>query len=137
MRYLGIDYGHKRIGIALSDEEGWIAFPMAQFSGVVFLRVVREIQKVVKKEKIGKIIIGLPITFGGKESLQARETREFGQKLHNLVQLPIEYENEILSTKMAERGGTAKQKIDSSAAAIILQSYLDKLPTNKSRIIHE
>ena len=130
-RYLGIDYGHKRTGIALSDEEGRMAFPLTQLSGTDFLRVVREIKKIIKKEKIGKVIIGLPITFDGKESLQTREVMAFGRKLGKMVLLPIEYENEILSTKMAERGGTAKQKIDSSAAAIILQSYLDKRIRNQ------
>lgn len=125
MRYLGIDYGHKKIGIAVSDEEGRIAFPLvelpAEFGGFV-----KEIKKIIKKKSIQKIIIGLPVTFSGKESFQTRAVREFGCELERVVQLPVEYENEVLSTKLAERGGTPQKMINAASAAIILQSYLDK-----------
>src|SRR3989338_6281497 len=126
MRYLGIDYGHKRIGIALSDEGGRIAFPFSQIPAKSPAFIVKEIKKIIKKEKIEKIIIGLPITFSGQDSLQTNAVREFGRYLGEMLQLPIEYENEVLSTKMAERGGTSKHNIDAASAAIILQSYLDR-----------
>ena len=125
MRYLGIDYGHKRIGIALSDEGGRMAFPLTELSAE-FGNFVKEIRKIIKKESVGKIIIGLPITFGGKESFQTQAVREFGEELKKMLQLPMEYENEILSTKLAERGGSPKSKINASAAAVILQSFLDR-----------
>lgn|SRR3989338_6621864 len=126
MRYLGIDYGHKRIGIAISDEGGVMAFPFSRILAKSPAFIVKEIKKIIKKKRIEKIVLGLPITFGGQDSLQTNAVKEFGRYLGKMLQLPIEYENEILSTKMAERGGTVKQKIDSSAAAIILQSYLDR-----------
>lgn len=126
MRYLGIDYGHKRIGIAISDEEGRMAFPLTELPAE-FGNFVKEIRKIIKKESVEKIVIGLPITFGGKESFQAKAVKEFGRELGKMVQLPMEYENEVLSTKLAERAGTPKSKINASAAAVILQSYLDKI----------
>lgn len=104
-----------------------MAFPLKQLPISNRQPPTKEIKRIVKKERVGKIIIGLPLTFGGKESFQARAVKEFGKTLQKMVKLPVEYENEVLSTKMAERGGTAQQKIDSSAAAIILQSYLDRV----------
>ncbi len=126
MRYLGIDYGKKRIGTALSDEEGRLAFPMVVLQNTGFSAVVKKIEKIAKKEGVSKIVIGLPMTFGGQVSEQTRNVKEFGEKLAGLLQLPMEYENEVLSTKMAERGETVNEHIDSASAAIILQSYLDK-----------
>lgn len=132
MRYLGIDYGHKRIGVSLSDEGGRMAFPLIELPAE-FGSFIKEVKKIIKKEPVGKIIIGLPITFGGKESYQAEAVREFGRELEKMVQLHVEYENEVLSTKLAERSGTPKSKINASAAAVILQSYLDKIQISKSK----
>lgn len=119
MRYLGIDYGEKRIGLALSDEGGKIAMPY----GVV--NYFNKILSILKKEKVGKIVIGLPVGFSGQESAQTLETKKFAEALGKKVKLPIELENEVLSTKIASRF-SAKDKIDASSAAVILQSYLDK-----------
>ena len=119
MRFLGIDYGEKRIGLAISDEDGKIAFPygvVGSFSKIISL---------AKKEKINKIIIGLPISFSGQESAQALKIRRFAEALQKKVKLPIEFENEVLTTKIASYG-SKRDKIDASSAAIILQSYLDK-----------
>lgn len=126
MKYLGIDYGRKRMGLAVSDEEGRIAFPRMQFTTYNFLHTVKTLSDIVKKDLVEKIIVGLPVTFGGKESAQTVEARAFGEKLKKAIQLPIEFENEMLTTKMAIRGGIAKSKVDASSAAIILQSYLDR-----------
>jgi putative Holliday junction resolvase len=124
MRYLGIDYGRKRIGLALSDKEGKVAFPYSVVSDL------KRVAVAAKKEGAGKIIIGLPVSFSGKESKQAEETRAFAEKLKKRVKLPIEFENEILSTKIASKTAP-KGKLDASAAAIILQSYLDRETRNQ------
>ena len=126
MRYLGIDYGSKRIGIAISDEEGRIAFPRVTFDGTDEKKALLEIQDIVKKEAISKIIIGIPISFGGQSTAQTKVVRQFGDTLSPLVQLPVEFENEILTSKMGRDAGIPKDRLDASAAAIILQSYLDK-----------
>ena len=126
MRYLGIDYGKKQMGLALSDTEGRIAFPRTQLTTYNLQLTIKSINDVIKKEGIEKIIVGLPITFGGKESAQTAEARAFGEKLQKAVQLPVEFENELLTTKMAFKSGVAKNKVDAASAAILLQSYLDK-----------
>ncbi|MDP3710419.1 MAG: Holliday junction resolvase RuvX [bacterium] len=127
MKLLGIDYGSKNIGLALSDEDSKIAFPY----GVVYNKsgVLDEIISVVRKEKISKIILGLPVPFAGRENKQTQEVRDFAKKLEQKIKLPVEFQNEILTTKSAKAGST-KETIDSSAAAIILQSYLDKKATS-------
>lgn len=126
MRYLGIDYGKKRIGLALSDEEGNIAFPRTQLTTYNLQLTTKFIRDIIKKEGVEKIVVGLPVTFGGKESAQTAEARVFGEKLQKAVQLPVEFENELLTTKMALKSGVAKNKVDAASAAIILQSYLDR-----------
>jgi putative holliday junction resolvase len=127
MRYLGIDYGTKRMGIAVSDEEGKIAFPLSRLSVVGFQLTVKRIQEIITKKSVEGIVVGVPVPFGGGESAQTREARAFGEKLQKALQLPVEFENELLTTKMAFRGGVAKNKVDAASAAILLQSYLDKI----------
>lgn len=119
MRFLGIDYGKKRIGIALSDSGGLIAFPHGT------AKTLQDIVALIKKEEPERIVIGLPIPFGGRESLQTREVRAFAARLRAAVQLPIAFENEVLTTKIARRNAVAG-KADAAAAALILQAYLDR-----------
>lgn len=119
MRYLGIDYGAKRIGLALSDSEGSIAFPHATVGSV------EEIVEVISREGVERVIIGLPLTLHGKESGESARVRQFVSGLSRRVQLPVEFENEVLTTKIAEQH-TPRKKADASAAALILQAYLDK-----------
>ncbi len=125
MRYLGVDYGAKRIGLALSDPEGRIAMPFKTVTNVK--TALAEIAAIVKKGGAQKIVVGLPITFSGGASEQTKAVEEFAEKLRDIVGVPVDFENELLTTKMAERSGIPRQKIDMAAAAIILQSYLDKL----------
>jgi len=130
MKFLGIDYGDKRVGIAVSDESGIFAFPRAvlQNTGKIF----DEIKKICAEEEIEKIIVGVPISFSGGQSAQAEKVLEFAEHLKQYTNIPIEKENEIFSTKSALDMGAGKEKIDQSAAAIILQSYLDRTIKQKS-----
>ena len=124
MKFLGVDYGDKRVGIAVSDESGIFAFPRAvlQNTGKIF----DEIKKICAEEVIEKIIVGVPISFSGGQSAQAGKVFAFVKSLKSYIAIPIENENEIFSTKAALDMGASKEKIDQSAAAIILQSYLDR-----------
>lgn len=126
MKYLGIDYGDRRIGAAVSDEEGKIAFPLLQFTNKGFDLAARQIKKIIKKEEIAKVVIGLPVSLRGQETKQTKKTRKFAEKLKKAISISVEFENEMLTTKIA-RENSAKKSIDSSAAAIILQSYLDRM----------
>ncbi len=126
MRYLGIDYGAKRIGIALSDDEGRMAFP----AGIIVNNgrgVIKKIIEKIKKERAGAVVVGLPIGLDGKETRQTSATRLFVASLEKAVALPVETENEMLTSRMAAASGMKDDDIDASSAAIILQSYLDKI----------
>lgn len=120
MRYLGVDYGERRIGVALSDPEGRIAFPhetVGDLGGVV---------DVIRRESVEAVVIGLPLSLDGKDTDEARRVRSFAARLGESVQLPIVFENELFTTKIAEEHASA-ENADAAAAAIILQSYLDRV----------
>ena len=127
MRYLCLDYGLKRIGVAISDEDGRMAFP----AGVIINRggsaVYKDIAEKVKKEKISCIVVGLPIGLNGKETDQTKITRSFIALLEKIIHLPVETQNEMLTSRMAVRAGMKDHHIDAASSAIILQSYLDKM----------
>ncbi len=116
MRLLGFDYGDKRIGVAVSDEDGVFAFPRVILQNTE--KIFDEIKKICSDEKIEKIVLGIPISLRGGKSDQARKTEEFGDKLKAFSGVSVEYENEIFTSKMTQN--------DASAAAMILQSYLDR-----------
>ncbi len=123
MKYLGIDYGEKRVGIAISDDEGKIAFPRQTLAAK---DAIKEMKSLVKEESVGKIIIGLPLSLGNKETEQTRIVRKFAGKLHTSLAIPVEFENEVFTTRMAKTSGVKKENADAVAAAIILQTFLDK-----------
>ena len=126
MRYLGIDYGDKRVGTAVSDPEGKIAFPLTQLPATNFRQLVKSIKELVKKEGVERIVVGLPVTFGGGDSQQTKAVKEFVKNLKKVIELPTEYENEVLTTRIVKRSGVRKEHRDQAAAAVILQAYLDK-----------
>ena len=126
MRYIGIDYGEKRVGIAVSDPEGRIAFPREILENKGDAAIVRKIGKFAKQEQAGHIIIGLPVDLQGKETVTTKRVRAFVQRLKDTIVVPVEFENEMLTTRMAHRIGVKKKHVDASSAALILQSYLDK-----------
>lgn len=125
MKYLGIDYGDKRVGIAVSDPRGKIAFPRVTLFHNAGL--LKNLESVIDTEKISKIVVGLPIALDGSETVQSKKTLIFVEELKKIVGVPVEFENEIFTTHLVERAGVKKEHTDESAAALILQSYLDKL----------
>lgn len=126
MRYLGIDYGTQRIGVALSDSEGRIAFPKKVIPNRGEARFTEDIKSIVKEENVSEIIVGLPVSLDGRETKIMQEVRRFAQILGRAVELPVYLENEMLTTHMVEQAGVEKEHVDEAAAALILQSYLDK-----------
>lgn len=123
MRFLGIDFGAKRIGIAVSNPEGTIAFPREIIEGGA--GAVKRISDIAKKEETETIVVGLPLGQGGNNTDQTMRVRAFVRDLRKIVSMPIEFENELLTTRLA-RAGAQGASPDASAAALILQSYLDK-----------
>ena len=125
MRYIGIDYGSKRIGVAVSDDEGRMAFPV----GVIIncgKTVLREIIERAKKEQAQIIVVGLPIGLDGKETEQTKKIKLFAATLAREIEIPVEMENEMFTSRMATESGMKGDHVDAASAAIILQSYLDR-----------
>lgn len=125
MRYLGIDYGTVRVGMAISDEEGKIAFPYYVLSVKNLWNTAEEILRVIKEKKVGVVVVGMPRKIDGKETEQTRITQKFVDFLADYVPVPVETHDEILTTKIAKSHSTPEM-LDASAAALILQGYLDR-----------
>ena len=124
---MGIDYGEARIGVALSDPEGKIAFPRETVENRGNPGVFAYLKALAKKEKVGEIIVGLPLGMRRQDTEESRRVRTFARRLHTATGLAVEFENEMFTTRMAEEAGGRRELRDASAAAIILQSYLDKV----------
>ncbi len=133
MRYLGLDLGRKRIGLALSDHTGLIASPIGVIQVQNQEQVFTEIIRRVVEYEVEKLVIGLPIQLNGKEGIEAERARAFAADLETRLTIPIMFMDERLSSVAAERllldAGHKKQKrranIDATAAALVLQTALD------------
>jgi len=123
MRLLGIDYGAKRIGIAISDEGGKLAFPREILPNDK--NIFKSLGKVIEEENIGEIVIGESSDFAGKPNPIAKQIETFSRELKKRFKLPVYKEKEFLTTIEARRYGESN-KVDASAAALILQRYLDR-----------
>lgn len=132
-RYLGIDFGQKRVGVAISDEEHIISFPLGVVPNSGPRPVVAEISRLVKERAVSRIIVGLPLNLDGSRGAAAQGVEKFAGQLKEQLNVPVELWDERLTSKAAERamiaGGLSrarrKQSIDQATAQIILQSYLD------------
>ena len=144
MRFLGIDYGTKRIGIAISDENATLAFPKEILNNDT--NTFKKLNEIIKKENIGEIVIGESVDFSGKLNALSARIEVFILELKEKFKIPIHKQKEFLTSVEARRhqdfGGQARKsasgnehsrlkqiksgRIDASAAALILQRYLDK-----------
>ena len=119
---MAIDYGKKWIGLAFTDDEHKLAFPYKTLENNP--RFFGALNKIIKDEDIYKIIIGLPLNKKMKATPQTVEVENWTKKLISKVEVPIEFENEILTSRAAMRYQV--RDLHSAAAAILLQSYLNK-----------
>ena len=132
-RSLGIDFGEKRVGLALSDRSNLIASPFKTINYINENDLVNQLKKIVIENNIENFVLGLPINMKGEDTAQTKVVRKFKESLSSL-DLPIIYEDERLSSVSAKNSlmlqniktGHNKPEIDKTAAAIILQQYLDK-----------
>lgn len=122
-RILGIDYGHVRIGMAVSDEEQKFAFEFEIWSPDDFYK---NISSLIETKEISKIVLGLPINMSGESTKKTEEVLEFKNKLEKLVKIPVEVIDERLSSKMAGSIAGTQKNIDALAAQLFLQNYLNK-----------
>ncbi len=122
-RYLGIDWGSKRIGVAVSDESGSIAFPHRVITNDA--NTIESIKKICDKENIKKVVIGESLDYEGRPNKIMKEISKAKKVIEIKTGLSVIFETELLSTKEAEHIQGRVPSIDASAAAVILQSYLD------------
>ena len=122
MKVLGADYGKKWMGLAISDDELKMAFPYETLENN--FKLFSRLNEIIKKEGVYKIVIGLPLNKKMKATNQTMEVENWAEKLIEEVDLPIDFENEIFTSKIADKYGAKNQH--AAAAAILLQSYLDR-----------
>jgi len=132
-RILGLDYGERRIGLALSDPLGIIAKPLTVIDIKKTKDYFSEILKIINSNDVSSVVVGLPLTLKGKNSKQTEIVISFIDQLKNKIHLPIITIDERLSSLAAEKSlidqgiktGHNKALIDQTAAAIFLQEHLD------------
>ncbi len=138
---LAIDYGEKRVGLAIADENLKIPLILKPIINKKEEEVLKEITNLCQQKNIKKIVIGLPLSFDFQETAKCQKIRNFAEKIKKLINIEIVFENEIFSTEAAKniqkslKKNNSKSKLvkrdvrnhfDSQAAAIILDSYLAK-----------
>jgi putative Holliday junction resolvase len=135
VRILGIDPGEVRVGIAISDPRGIVAVPVGVFSRSTDGSAAA-LARLAKSEGVELIVMGLPLLSGGEVGTQARKARRFGREIETLSGLAVVFWDERFSSQDAGRiliasGAPRKRRRydrDATAAAIILQDYLDRHP---------
>jgi putative Holliday junction resolvase len=133
MRYLGIDYGNKKVGLALSDEAGTMGFPHAILANTP--KLVDDLCALLAKENVGAVVIGESRTLAGGENPIAKDAHALGALITERTGLPVLYESEVFTSMEARRVPAKELKsrkprdksaIDDSAAALILTSFLSR-----------
>lgn len=133
MRAIAVDVGKVRVGVAVADELGLVAHPRPFVDGRDPRRAVEALAALAKTEQIDRFIVGLPLTLGGAEGPPARRARRFADALARRTGLAVELSDERFSTREArgrlrEAGldeRALRERVDSAAAAVVLQSWLD------------
>jgi putative Holliday junction resolvase len=135
MRILALDHGTRRIGVAVSDELKVIAQPLEFIPAEPYADFVERLKTILREKEVDLILIGMPRNMDGSYGSAALKVREFVAVLKDKIAVPIRMWDERLTTAQAQRylieGGVRrekrKEKVDKTAAAILLQSYLDNL----------
>ncbi len=130
---MALDYGERRIGIALSDEEQLITFPFCTIDSKKTPDVVKEIVGIIKDQDVGALIIGNPLNANNTDSKKSKEIKKFITMLSNHISIPINLWDESYTTKSAilllnqanRRLKKNRDKVDQLAASLLLQDYLE------------
>lgn len=124
MRLMGIDYGSRKIGTALSDEGASFAFAHSVVENDE--NTLKKIKKICGENEVGKIVLGESVDYLGRPNPVMKEIEPFKNLLEKEIGLPVVYQSETLTTKEAERIIGKTKKTDASAAALILRSYIER-----------
>lgn len=136
---MGLDIGDSRVGVALSDPLGIMASPFTIINRVDEATAIEKIVDIIHEKEVGKVIAGLPLNMDGSRGKQAEKTASFIKALNRHIIVPVEYQDERLSTVSAREliQGTRKTnrntRYDAAAAALILQSYLDEVSPRRDQ----
>jgi len=134
-KILAIDYGTKNIGLALSDSGRRLAFPYntlsVQCQSVQCQdRVISDLKKICLLEDVERVVLGMPLNLSGEKTKMSEEVFGFSKKLEEELDVPVEVEDERLTTVQAQKlANKGSRNIDELSAQILLQSYLDKIST--------
>ena len=129
MQILGIDYGRKKIGIAIGDTDSRLSEPYMVIRFSKQEEAIKKVEQVIQLEKVEKVVVGV------SEGEMEKETREFGKMLQEKLNLPVVFHDETLSTHDAQelsiKAGIRRKKRkgmeDAYAASVILQNFLEKI----------
>ena len=129
-RYLGVDYGTKRIGLAISDGLGLTARPLEVVARPDLETALR---RIIDQYPVAEVVVGLPTALGGHEGESATAARALGEEIGELLAVPVRYVDERFTSRIAEsallesgmKRRDRKATVDKVAAAIILQTFLD------------
>lgn len=129
MKYLGLDFGTKRTGVAVSDNDGRMAVVKETIEVEGQQAVIDRIKEMIEEDAIESIIVGLPVGLDGNETDQTEAVQRFIEKLRNHVTIPVQTIDERLTTEMAKTllRGVKNEDRDKVAAQILLQNFLDQL----------
>ena len=133
MRILAIDHGTKRMGVAISDELGMIAQPLEFIPAEPFAELIDRLNEIIGAKQVELILVGMPRNMNGSYGPAALKVQEFVAVLKDAVTIPIQTLDERLTSVQANRflteaelgGRRRREKVDKSAAAVLLQGYLD------------
>lgn len=131
-RYLGVDCGSKRVGLAISDPGGILASPLEVVGRD---EAVHRVTELVREFGIGGLVVGLPTGLSGSEGRSAEDARALGTELATATGLPVAFVDERFTSRLAERSlletgmrrRERRERVDQAAAAFILQDFLDGL----------
>lgn len=132
MIHLAVDFGKSKIGLAISDETGFVASPLAVIRAKNLKTALSLISDMARKHKSERIVFGIPYMGSSQPSASEEFYKEVAKKLEEVSGIPVVYWDESYSSKFAEKGLTSHQKkhADSLAAASFLQEYLDNQKLN-------
>jgi len=132
---LGLDLGARRIGLALSDETARIAFPVGHLERSGLEKDLAALRELVRERSVRRVVVGLPRLLSGREGVGAEAARKFAAALAETIALPVDLEDERLTTVEAERAlreapasrrRRRKEIVDSMAATLLLRTYLER-----------
>ena len=142
MRILALDHGTKRVGVAISDEMQMIAQPLEFILAEPFANFLTRLKEIIREKQVDQILVGMPRNMDGSYGPAALKVQEFVAVLKETIAVPIKMWDERLTSAQANRfliqadvrRDKRKEKVDKTAAAILLQSYLDSFSANNANL---